>query len=260
MNGTASSGGRHLPGLCTAATRLWRRAAPRGIPRRSKDLEKSHDRYRRHSPRVDLRLRQGRPGAVRRGPDEGGGGDPVHRRLGPCTARRRRGGDGSIRPHRLPGDPRRPRQNPGAADPRRHPRPARPAGAYRPDAGSRHRADRPGGGEPLPVRGHCRARRARRRLRREHRHRRPRFDPRRREEPRFRHRADRAGAIRRRAGRIFHPWRHHAGNPPAAGRRGLRPHRRLRRGHRGLVRGAAGRNLPPSPGDRRHAAPDAALW
>ena len=58
-----------------------------------------------------------------------------------------------VRPHRLPGDPGRAGQDAGAADPWRHPRPARPARAPRADAGARHRADRPGLRQPLPVRG-----------------------------------------------------------------------------------------------------------
>ena len=62
---------------------------------------------------------------------------------------------------------------------------ARQSGASGGDAGARHRADRPPGRQPLPVRGDA-SRRARplRRLHREHRHRRPGDDPRRGEEPR----------------------------------------------------------------------------
>ena len=57
------------------------------------------------------------------------------------------------RPHRLPRDPGRAREDAGAADPWRAARPARPARAPRADGGARHRADRPRRGEPLPLRG-----------------------------------------------------------------------------------------------------------
>ena len=72
-----------------------------------------------------------------------------------------RGGDGSVRPYRLSGNPRRAGENAGAANPWRHSRPARPARARGADGAARHRADRPGGGQPLPVRGDGRARRRR---------------------------------------------------------------------------------------------------
>ncbi len=52
--------------------------------------------------------------------------------------------------HRLPGDDGRPRQDAAPEGARRHPRAARRG--RRGDGGARHRADRPGGGEPLPVR------------------------------------------------------------------------------------------------------------
>ena len=54
--------------------------------------------------------------------------------------------------------------------------------------------------------------------------------------------------------------RHHAGAAPPPGRRGLCPHRRLRRGDRGVVRGAARGDVSAAPDGCRHAAADAALW
>ena len=69
--------------------------------------------------------------------------------------------------------------------PARHSRESRARGR---DARARHRADRPAGREPLSVRGDRRQGRGLRRLHREHRHRRPRDDPRGGEEPRRRRR------------------------------------------------------------------------
>ena len=115
-------------------------------------------------------------------------------------------------------------------------------------ARARHRADRPGGVEPLPVRRQPRQLRARRQPRRgAHRHRRARHDPRGGEElPRRRHPhppvAVPAGG-RRAEGRRRAVRRDQA---PARPHR-LRPHRRLRRRHR--RRGStsvAGDPLPPT--------------
>jgi phosphoribosylaminoimidazolecarboxamide formyltransferase/IMP cyclohydrolase len=97
---------------------------------------------------------------------------------------------------------------------------------------ARHRADRPAGGEPLPVRGDRRGRQALRRLHREHRHRRPGDDPRRGEEPR-----------RCRGG---------GRQPPTM--RGCWPRSRTTGGSRSTTR----RRLPPRP-IARTAAYDAAI-
>ena len=80
-----------------------------------------------------------------------------------------------LRRDRLPRDPRRPGEDAAPADPRRHPRPPRPARAPGGARRARHPPDRPGGGQPLPVRGD--GGEAARTLRggdREHRHRRAR--------------------------------------------------------------------------------------
>ena len=62
-------------------------------------------------------------------------------------------------------------------------------------------------------------------------------DPRRLEEPRLPHRGRRPGRLRRRARRSGGPRRrHHHGAAPQARRQGVRPHGRLRRGDRRLVR------------------------
>ena len=55
--------------------------------------------------------------------------------------------------HRLPRDARRPGQDPAPEGPRRHPRPARRPRAHGGDRRARHPAHRPGGGQPLPLRG-----------------------------------------------------------------------------------------------------------
>ena len=81
-------------------------------------------------------------------------------------------------------------------------------GPRRGDGQARHQADRSPGGEPLSVRGDRRQRRGLRRLHREHRHRRPGDDPRRRQEPRRRHRGGRARRLRQGAGRTRLARRH----------------------------------------------------
>ena len=161
--------------------------------------------------------------------------------------RPRRGG----RAHRCPRDAGRPGQDPPPGDPRRHPgRPlqARPPRRPRP-AG--HRPHRPGGVQPLPV--HLRP------LDRAHRRRRAHHGAGRGQEPRPRRpwsstppttapvleelRADGSISL----------------DPPPAGPPGLRPHRRLRRRHRGVARraGAGGRwptGTTPSASDLEVAA------
>ena len=83
-------------------------------------------------------------------------------------------------------------------------------------------------------------------LRREHRHRRPRHDPRGGQEPCGRHRHRRSRGLRglaRRNGKRRHD---HARLPPADGRQGLCAHRRLRHRHRDLVRDACRATRTPT--------------
>ncbi len=96
-----------------------------------------------------------------------------------------------------------------------------------------------------PFEATVRGRRRFRHLHREYRHRRPGDDPRRGEEPRRRHRGGRSGRLYGRARRDRAPTaaRHSPLRKTPRGQ-GLRPHRRLRRGDRHLVR----RQL-----DERHA-------
>ena len=78
-------------------------------------------------------------------------------------------GDAGERLHGLPRDARRPGEDAAPEDPRRAAGAARPAGAPGGDGRARHPADRPRGGEPLPVRRRrwrSRARRSRRPSRR----------------------------------------------------------------------------------------------
>ena len=104
----------------------------------------------------------------------------------------------------------------------------RQRGTHRRDGQARHQADRSAGGEPLSVRGHRRERRGFRRLHRKHRHRRAGDDPRRRQEPRRRHRGGRACRLRKAAGRTRFARRHdHARAAPKTGGQSLCAHRRL---------------------------------
>ena len=116
-----------------------------------------------------------------------------------------------------PGDPRR-ASWPTATEPDA---PGRPRGA-------RHRADRPGGLQPLPV--HLGP------LDRADRRRRPDHGARRGQEPRARRRASSTRRVRRGARRAARARRAVRRHPPLAGARRLRPHRRLRRADRALVR------------------------
>ena len=79
----------------------------------------------------------------------------------------------------------------------------------------KHRADRPGRGQPLPVRGDDRRRRRRRRRDRDDRRRRPGADPRRRQEPRERHRGQRPGRLRPGDRRAQGAGRRHQRDPAA---------------------------------------------
>jgi phosphoribosylaminoimidazolecarboxamide formyltransferase / IMP cyclohydrolase len=96
----------------------------------------------------------------------------------------------------FPRDDGRAREDAAPEGPRRASGAARQARACRGDGGARDRADRPPDREPLPVRGDRRARRGLRRLRREHRHRRPGHDPRGGQEPRLRQRRRGRGGLR----------------------------------------------------------------
>ncbi len=93
---------------------------------------------------------------------------------------------------------------------------------------ARHRAVRPRGVEPVPVHGHRDERRLPGRVHRADRHRRPLDGPRRRQEPPLRRDRHLPGAVRRGAGRRAR-GRHHPRPAAAAGRRGVRAHRDVRR-------------------------------
>ena len=102
---------------------------PRGLSgRHAARPESCHDRHRPDPPRPDLGFRQDRAGrrSPARWPARGveilstGGSAKAIREAG-------RAGDRGRRAHRLPGDPRRPGEDPAAADPRRPARPARHA-------------------------------------------------------------------------------------------------------------------------------------
>ena len=127
------------------------------------------------------------------------GRDPLHRRHRGGAARGRDRGDRRLRVHRPGGDPRRPGEDAAPAAARGAAGAARRPRAHG-DAGARgDRADRPGLRQPLPVR----ARRSPEhdvehgRGDREHRHRRPDDDPRRRQEPRGRRGRRQARVLRR---------------------------------------------------------------
>ena len=90
-------------------------------------------------------------------------------------------------------------------------------------------------------------------LHREHRHRRPRDDPRRRQEPRRRGGGGRRRRLCGRARRAQAAQRHDARDAQEARRQGLRPHRRLRRRDLELVRARARRHRAGVPRLRRQA-------
>jgi phosphoribosylaminoimidazolecarboxamide formyltransferase/IMP cyclohydrolase len=83
------------------------------------------------------------------------------------------------------------------------------------------------------------------RLHREHRHRRPGHDPQRRQEPRPRRGADRAGAARRGAGGDRGAGRHHAGAAAALGGGGLRAHAAYDAAISGWFAAQEGQEFPP---------------
>ena len=114
------------------------------------------------------------------------------------AARGRPRGRGRGDADRQPRDARRPREDAPPADPRRHPGAPRPRGRPGGPRGPDRRDHRPGGGEPLPVRGDGReSRRDARRGDREDRHRRSVDDPLRREEPGLRRGGRRSRRLRR---------------------------------------------------------------
>ena len=123
----------------------------------------------------------------------------------------------------------------GARRPAGDPRQRRARGR---DGGARHRADRSPGGQSLSVRGDGREGRRLRHLHREHRHRRPGDDPRRRQEPRRRRGRRRPGRLRARCSPSSsrQQRRDHARAAQEARRQGLCAHRRLRRRDLQLVR------------------------
>ncbi len=150
-----------------------------------------------HQARPHQRLRQDRHCRIRQRTGRLRRRDPLHRRHRQAAARRRSRRQGCLRVHRLPGDARRPGQDPAPQGSRRPARHARQPGARGHDAGARHRADRHGGGQPLPLRGD----RGQGRLHpggrhREHRHRRPDHAALGGQEQRRCHRAGRSGRLR----------------------------------------------------------------
>ena len=179
------------------------------------------------------RRRRHRLDRVDGGPDRGGR----------CAGDRGRGAD------RLPGVPRRPGQDAAPAGARRparrrgQPRPRRAAGR----AG--HRAVRARRLQPLPVPRHRGLRCEPGRVHRADRHRRTVDGARRGEEPRQRRRRRLAGPVRR-GGRRRDVRRLHAGPAPAPGRRGVRPHRVVRRGGGVLDGLGAGAARPTARGSR----------
>ena len=127
---------------------------------------------------------------------------------------------------------------------------------------ARDRRDRPGGGQPLPVRSDRGQGRRPRRDYREHRHRRTQHGAFRRQEPRLCHDPDRPGRLPDAAGRAGGPGRRHLLCLPAPyGGQGLCRHRRLRCDDFALVRhGGSGRTLPRDAGDHRTPRGQPALW
>ena len=178
----------------------------------------------------------------------------VDRRHLPGAARCGDRGRGGVRAHRLPGNHGRAGEDAPPAHPRRHPRPARRCDDSR-DARAGHRADRPRGGEPLPIRGdrgaaglHPRGRH------REHRYRRSRHGPGRGKEPPGRAGRGRSGRLSRGADRARPRRRHHAGAAAQARAESLPPHRRydaMVAAYLGAGRTAAG----VAQSDLRQAAP-----
>ncbi len=146
-----------------------------------------------------------------------------------------RAGDQGRGPHRLPGVPRRPREDAAPAGARRDPGRPAPGGPRRAARRARRRAVRAGRGQPLPVQGHRRLRRHPGRVRRADRHRRAVDGARRRQEPPERRRRRRPGPVRRRARRRRRGRLHPGRASPARGR-GLPAHRRVRRRRRLLAR------------------------
>ena len=202
------------------------------------------DCRRDHDPaRADLGFRQDRSRRVcpRAGRAAASSSCRPAARQGAQGCRRRR--QGHRRAHRLSRDDGRPAQDAASQGARRAARHPRQRRARRAAAGARHRADRPAGGQPLPVRGDRGEGRAVRRLHREHRHRRPGHDPRGRQEPRRRHRGGRSRGLCPGAGRddARSGGATSLGSAQGAGGQGLRAHRRLRCGDQRLVRRRAGR-------------------
>ena len=233
-----------------------RRTSPTPRRRPTKEPESS-ERIRPDSPGLAECLRQARPG--RAGPGPGGrGGRPAGQRRHPDGAGR---GRARGRP-RSPTTPASPRSS--AAGSRRSipssTAESSPAATSPGDLAALEAqgidADRPGGREPLSVRGDDRpARRHVRRGGREHRHRRPEPDPGGGQEPRARRRPDRPRPVpgldrRRSASTAGRPWRIAVGL--AAGR--LRADRRATTGPiADYLAGASRRRRPEPSAVSRHA-------
>ena len=158
----------------------------------------------------------------------------LHRRHRQTPARLRHRSERHLRPHRLPRNARRPRQDAASQSSRRHPASPRRSRARRGRRRARHSAHRHGRRESLRLREDCgQARSALRRTDREHRHRRPVDDPLRRQEfsgRRHRHFARRLRLHRRRT--VTLRRRALARNQVAPRAKGLRHHRCLRFRHR----------------------------
>ena len=108
---------------------------------------------RRPSAGAHLGLRQDRARGPGPWPARGRGRDRVDRRLGRAHRGPRHPGDRGRRPHRLPGVPRGPGQDPAPPRARRHPRRHPQARPRRAAGRARGRAVRARRRQPLPVRG-----------------------------------------------------------------------------------------------------------
>ncbi len=140
--------------------------------------------------------------------------------------------------HRRAGDDGRPREDPPPLRARRHPGPARPSGRPRGAGAARHHADRPGGGESLPVpRDGRQTLHHLRRAHRRHRHRRAVDDPGCGQELQGRPRRDVPRGLRARACGARRARRPVDGRPVRTREGRLRAHRQLRHGHRERARG-----------------------
>ena len=153
---------------------------------------------RGHPPGFAQRQRQDRPASTWPAPGRARRRTDFHRRHAQDAGRRRTDGARHSRGDRLSRNARRPGQDAAPARPRRHPGRPRQPRAPGHAQGAQHRADRPGGLQPLSLRGDvARPGSTPRGDHREHRHRRPDHGPGGRQELPRRRRRHRPGAIRR---------------------------------------------------------------